>query len=180
MAARSSGQGTTSSSGSGTRRRASTFRSPQTRSRAELRRSLHDGIARDDLSRLIVLNARTLIERDADFTRFAARILLSYLYEEVLDWRIDRDGVGALRAAHVAAFRSLLERGVACGRIDEQLLGYDLDRLAAAIDPTADLDFDFLGVQTLYDRYLLVDKIGVAAGERSRPRSSSGCAWRWA
>ena len=137
---------------------------------SELRRSLHDGIARDDLSRLIVLNARTLIERDADFTRFAARIMLSYVYEEVLDWRIDRDGVGALRAAHVAAFRSLLERGVACGRIDEQLLGYDLDRLAAAIDPTADLDLDFLGVQTLYDRYLLVDKSGVAPVRLETPQ----------
>ena len=132
---------------------------------SELRRSLHDGIARDDLSRLIVLNARTLIEQDADFTRFAARIMLSYVYEEVLDWRIDRDGVGALRVAHVAAFRSLLERGVACGRIDEQLLGYDLDRLAAAIDPSADLELDFLGVQTLYDRYLIVDKTGVAPRE---------------
>ena len=121
-------------------------------------------------SRLIVLNASTLIERDADFTRFAARILLSYVYEEVLDWRIDRDGVGALRAAHVAAFRSLLERGVACGRIDAQLLGYDLDRLAAAIDPTADLDFDFLGVQTLYDRYLIVDKTGVAPVRLETPQ----------
>jgi ribonucleoside-diphosphate reductase alpha chain len=38
------------------------------------------------------------------------------------------------------------------------LLGYDLDVLAEAIDPTADMDFDFLGIQTLYDRYLIIDK----------------------
>jgi ribonucleoside-diphosphate reductase alpha chain len=37
---------------------------------------------------------------------------------------------------------------------------YDVDKLAAALDPTADLDFDYLGVQTLYDRYLIVDKTG--------------------
>ena len=50
--------------------------------------------------------------------------------------------------------RPALRHGVEIGRIDPRLLEYDLDRLAAALDPTADLDFDFLGLQTLYDRYL--------------------------
>ena len=54
----------------------------------------------------------------------------------------------------------MLAHGVAIGRIDERLLAYDLDALAAALDPTADLDFDFLGIQTLYDRYLICDKTG--------------------
>jgi ribonucleoside-diphosphate reductase alpha chain len=136
----------------------------------ELRRSLHDGIGRDDLGRLLVLNARTLIDRDADFSRFAARMLLSFVYEEVLEWGIERDGVARLRDAHVRAFRSLLERGIACGRVDERLLGYDLERLAAAIDPTADLDLELLGVQTLYDRYLLVDRSGATAQRIETPQ----------
>ena len=54
----------------------------------------------------------------------------------------------------------MLERGVEAGRIDPALLDYDLDRLAAAARPDADLDFDFLGLQTLYDRYLIIDKTG--------------------
>jgi ribonucleoside-diphosphate reductase alpha chain len=137
---------------------------------AELRRSIHDGIGRDDLARLVVLNARTLIDRDADFSRFAARVLLSFVYEEVLDWRIERDGAGGLRAAHVRAFGALLERGIACGRVDERLLEYDLARLAGAIDPTADLDLELLGVQTLYDRYLLVDKSGATAVRIETPQ----------
>jgi ribonucleoside-diphosphate reductase alpha chain len=137
---------------------------------AELRRSIHDGIGRDDLARLVVLNARTLIDRDADFSRFAARVLLTFVYEEVLDWQIERDGIAGLRRAHVSAFRSLLERGVACGRIDERLLGYDLDRLAEALDPTADLDLELLGAQTLYDRYLLVDKSRTAAMRIETPQ----------
>ncbi len=48
----------------------------------------------------------------------------------------------------------------ALDRLSEDLLGYDLERLAKALDPTADLDFDFLGIQTLYDRDLMTDKTG--------------------
>lgn len=51
----------------------------------------------------MVLNAKSLVERDGEDSRFAARILLSYAYEEALGWSIVRDGVGALREAHVAA-----------------------------------------------------------------------------
>jgi ribonucleoside-diphosphate reductase alpha chain len=126
----------------------------------ELRRAIRPGVARADLRRLIVLNAKALVERDSDFSPFAGRILLTFVYEEALGWDIVRDGIGGLREAHRRALRPLLERGTAIKRVDARLLDYDLDRLAAAIDPTADLDFDFLGLQTLYDRYLITDKTG--------------------
>ena len=126
----------------------------------ELRRSIRPGVARADLRRLVILNAKALVERDSDFSPFAGRILLTYVYEEALDWDVVRDGLGGLRAAHRNALRAMLERGVAIRRIDPRLLEYDVDRLAAALDPSADLDFDFLGLQTLYDRYLTIDKTG--------------------
>jgi hypothetical protein len=53
---------------------------------AELRRSVYDQIGEKDLDATIILNSKTLIERDADFARFAGRIQLTYLYEEVLGW----------------------------------------------------------------------------------------------
>ena len=59
------------------RDRARPRRSTTTELERELRRSIHDGIARADLDRLIVLNAKSLIERDADFSFFAGRILLT-------------------------------------------------------------------------------------------------------
>jgi ribonucleoside-diphosphate reductase alpha chain len=136
----------------------------------ELRRAIRPGIGRADLRRLTVLNAKALVERDSDFSRFAGRILLSHVYEETLDWEIGRDGVGALKAAHARALAPMLEHGVAIGRIDARLLDYDLAPLAAALDPTADLDFDFLGLQTLYDRYLLVDKTGAAPRRLEAPQ----------
>ncbi|MGA1205301.1 MAG: ribonucleoside-diphosphate reductase subunit alpha [Opitutales bacterium] len=127
---------------------------------AELRRSLYSEMKRSDLEKTIILNAKSLIEQDADFSKFAGRILLSYIYEEVLDWRIDRDGIGKLKEAHQKAFRRYLLRGVEIERLNPKLLEkYDIEKLALALDPGADMDFDYLGIQTLYDRYLIVDKM---------------------
>jgi ribonucleoside-diphosphate reductase alpha chain len=125
---------------------------------AELRRSADDSLSRTDLERLTVLNAKALMERDSEFSFFSGRILLTFVYEETLGWDVVRDGVAGLGEAHRRAFRSALERGVGIERVDPRLLEYDLDRLAAALDPSSDLGFDYLGLQTLYDRYLLVDK----------------------
>jgi ribonucleoside-diphosphate reductase alpha chain len=126
----------------------------------ELRRAFFNEMTESDLRKTVILNAKSLIERDGDFARFSARILLTYIYEEVLDWNITRDGVSQLAAFHRRAFRANLVRGVEIERISPRLLDYNLDRLADAINPTSDLDFDYLGIQTLYDRYLIIDKTG--------------------
>ena len=104
--------------------------------------------------------------------KFAGRILLSYIYEEVLDWNIVRDGIEGLKAAHTKAFRSYLKHGVKIKRLSPELLDgrYDLKKLADALDPTADLDFDYLGIQTLYDRYLIVDKTGAKPRRMETPQ----------
>jgi ribonucleoside-diphosphate reductase alpha chain len=124
----------------------------------ELRRSVFPEMSKADLDKTIILNAKSLIERDADFAKFAARILLTYIYEEVLQWDIVKDGVGALPAAHRAGFKANLQRGIEIDRFNKRLREHEIDRLANALDPAADLDFDYLGIQTLYDRYLTVDK----------------------
>jgi ribonucleoside-diphosphate reductase alpha chain len=124
----------------------------------ELRRSIFAEIKQDELRNTIVLNAKALLEKDADFSRFAGRILLTYIYEETLGWSIVQDGVERLKDFHRNNFEKYLKRGVEIGRLDKRLLSYDLGKLSSLLDPTADLDFDFLGIQTLYDRYLIVDK----------------------
>ncbi|MDA9831239.1 ribonucleoside-diphosphate reductase subunit alpha [Akkermansiaceae bacterium] len=127
----------------------------------ELRRSIGAEISREDLKKTIILNSKTLLEKDADMSKFAGRILLSYIYEEVLPWNIQTDGIESLKEAHRQNFKSYLLHGVKIKRLSQDILDkYDLDRLADALDPSADLDFDFLGISTLYDRYLQVDKTG--------------------
>jgi ribonucleoside-diphosphate reductase alpha chain len=124
----------------------------------ELRRSMGSNVTAADIRKTVILNSKALVEQDSDFAYFAGRLLLTYIYEEALGWDIVRDGVGKLKEFHVKNFRANLERGIRIDRLSADLLNYDLDRLAAELEPASDMDFDFLGIQTLYDRYLLVDK----------------------
>ena len=132
----------------------------------ELRRSLYNEMTEEELKTTILLNAKALMERDADFARFAGRMICTYIYEEVLDWDIIRDGVGALKEAHAKYLPKYLKRGVEINRLSDDLLNYDIEKLGEAIDPSADLNFDYLGIQTLYDRYLIVDRTDINGIER--------------
>ncbi len=137
---------------------------------AELRRSIYSEMDEDDLNKTIILNAKTLIERDADFAKFAGRILLTFIYEEVLAWDILNDGLKALKECHRLRFQGYIEEAVRIERLDPKMLERDLDKLANAIDPSADLDFDYLGIQTLYDRYLIIDKTGKTSRRLETPQ----------
>jgi len=137
---------------------------------SDLRRSITGDITLEDLKTTIILNAKALMERDADFTKFAARIQLTYTYEEVLGWDIMRDGISTLQAFHRRAFRRNLIRGVEIERYNPRLLELEIEKLADALDPAADLDFDYLGIQTLYDRYLIVDKTTKPARRLETPQ----------
>ncbi len=136
----------------------------------ELRRAVYDQISQKDLDATIILNSKTLIEKDADFAKFAGRIQLTYIYEEVLGWDIMRDGIAKLKESHQKAFRKYVEHGIAIKRLNPRLLEFDLSRLSGALDPSSDLEFDFLGVQTLYDRYLIVDKVSKAKRRIETPQ----------
>ena len=77
-----------------------------------------------------------------------------YIYEETLPWKV-ADGPHALKEAHRKAFLAYIPRGIELRRLDPRLAEFDLQKVADAIDPFADLQFDFIGIQTLYDRYLI-------------------------
>ncbi|MBL4576490.1 MAG: ribonucleoside-diphosphate reductase subunit alpha [Opitutaceae bacterium] len=136
----------------------------------ELRRSIFDEITEDQLRDTIVLNAKTLMEKDADFAKFAGRIQLSYIYEEVLGWDLIKDGIGSLKSLHQKYLKKYLKHGVSIKRLNPKLLDFDLERLASALDSSADLEFDFLGIQTLYDRYLIVDKVSTPSRRIETPQ----------
>lgn len=105
----------------------------------------------------ILMNARSLMELDPNFRFFSARILLTYLYEEVLNWKIE-DGIGKLKKAHEEGFIKYLNRGIEIGLLSTDLKKFDLKSISQKINPMADLKFDFLGIMTLYDRYLLHER----------------------
>lgn len=124
------------------------------------------GLSPSERRETLVLNAKSLLDQDADSRYFAARILLTYIYEETLPWNIS-DGIGALKEAHRRAFLDYIPHGIAIGRLDPRLGDMDLKSLADTLDPYADLQFDFLGIQTLYDRYLIHEQ-DKASGRKRR------------
>jgi len=119
---------------------------------------VYDGITAAELAEAQVLAARTLVERDPVYERVAARLLLRSLRQEALGFVTGRAGDGSARAMHDAYapyFQAYVRRGAALGLVDPELLTFDLERLAGALRPERDLQLGYLGLQTLYDRYLL-------------------------
>lgn len=119
---------------------------------AETRRNLYDGVPMDEVLKAAILAARTLIEKDPGYTRATARLLLHTIRREVLGEEVPQS---EMAARYPEYFPRFVKRGVQAELLDEKLLQYDLARLGAALKPQRDLQFDYLGLQTLYDRYFL-------------------------
>ncbi len=119
---------------------------------SETMRNLYDGVPVEEVHKASILAARTLIEKDPDYTYATARLLLHTIAREVLGTEV----APADMARHYAEyFPQFIQTGVDNELLDERLLQFDLPRLAAALKAERDLQFDYLGLQTLYDRYFL-------------------------
>ncbi len=119
---------------------------------AETLRNLYDGVPVEEVYKAAILAARTLIEKEPDYTYATARLLLHTIAREVLGETVSLPQLAERCAAH---FPQFIRKGVDEELLDERLLQFDLGRLGAALKPERDLQFDYLGLQTLYDRYLL-------------------------
>ena len=119
---------------------------------AETMRNLYDGVPMDEVYKASILAARTLIDKDPDYTYATARLLLHTIVREVLGRDVTQD---QMAQAYTEYFPQFIQKGVDNELLDPRLLKFNLARLAAALKPQRDLQFDYLGLQTLYDRYFL-------------------------
>ncbi|MGA1576482.1 MAG: ribonucleotide reductase N-terminal alpha domain-containing protein, partial [Burkholderiaceae bacterium] len=118
----------------------------------ETLRNVYDGIPVEEVQKAAIMSARTLIERDPDYTYVTARLLLQSVAKEVLEREVSQE---ELAAAYPDYFGRFIAQGVQAELLDEAMLHFDLKRLGEALHPERDLQFDYLGLQTLYDRYFL-------------------------
>jgi ribonucleoside-diphosphate reductase alpha chain len=118
----------------------------------ETMRNLYDGVPMDEVYKASILAARTLIEKDPDYTYATARLLFHTIAREVLGADVAQPD---MPQAYIDYFPQFIKRGVDNDLLDERLQQFDLARLARAMQPERDLQFDYLGLQTLYDRYFL-------------------------
>jgi ribonucleoside-diphosphate reductase alpha chain len=119
---------------------------------AETRRNLYDGVPIDEVYKASILAARTLIEKEPAYTRATARLLLHTIRKEILGEEAMQSEMPTRYAEYFPGF---IAKGIDAELLDERLAQYDLARLGAALKPERDLQFDYLGLQTLYDRYFL-------------------------
>ncbi len=118
-------------------------------------KDLYDGVAVEEVRKGVVLSARALIEKDPAYSYVTARLLLDALRFEALgEEAAQRD----MAQKYPEYFPRFIKHGVKIGLLNEALLQYDMARLGAALKPERDLQFGYLGLQTLYDRYFLVDQ----------------------
>ncbi|WP_199543804.1 ribonucleoside-diphosphate reductase subunit alpha [Paraburkholderia kururiensis] len=119
---------------------------------AETVKNLYDGVPMSQVYDSAILAARTMIEKDPAYSQVTARILLHTIRREILGEEVIQAEMGERYAEY---FPQFIKRGVQAELLDDKLLQFDLKRLGAALDASRDLQFGYLGLQTLYDRYFL-------------------------
>ena len=115
-----------------------------------VRQEMYEGIKTKDIHDVLIMVVRSMIERDPAYSHIAARLLLQYLYREVFGEFNDATASDVQRRAFVAS----IKRGVEIGQHDPRMLEFDLEKLADALVIERDLDFKYLGLQTLQTNYL--------------------------
>ena len=125
--------------------------------------NMYDGISEVDVATSLLITARTLVEEDPNYTFVTARLLLDQLRTETLEFLdVRSQGQEDYQATHSQmldtygkAFQAFIHRGVELELLAPELERYDLVRLGSSLIPERDLQFNYLGLQTLYDRYFL-------------------------
>ncbi|AOU99610.1 ribonucleoside-diphosphate reductase subunit alpha [Acidihalobacter yilgarnensis] len=118
----------------------------------------YEGMSISDLDQTLVMSARSLIERDPNYAFVAGRLLLDNLYTETTSRLIEpgkRPSRLEMASLYRIGFMQYIREGVRLELIDPVLADYNVSALADAIQPERDLKLDYLGLQTLADRYLI-------------------------
>lgn len=123
----------------------------------EALRNFYDGIPAQEIIKAIIISTRPLVERDPNYSFVAARLLMATLREEACGFLNLKTDVSQkdMTAYYSTYFKAYLQRGIELELLDPQLMSYDLEMLGKALDANADMQFTYLGLQTLYDRYFI-------------------------
>lgn len=125
---------------------------------SETERNLYDGISLEELALAPILAARTLVESEPNYSMVSARLLLDKLRREALSFVFERAEQATqedMAARYAEYFPAYIKTGIDAEMLDPEIARFDLGRIAAALRPERDLQFQYLGLQTLYDRYFL-------------------------
>ena len=115
-------------------------------------KNLYDGVPMAQVYDSAILASRTLIEKDPAYSQVTARILMHVIRKEILGHEVLQ---GDMQAEYSTYFAKYINEGISAELLDPRMREFDLPKLAAALNASRDLQFNYLGLQTLYDRYFL-------------------------
>ena len=119
---------------------------------AETVKNLYDGVPVEELHKSAILAARALMEKDPAYSTVTARLLMHTIRKEVFGKEVAQADA---QAAYLDYFPRFIKKGIEAELLDAKLAQFDLKKLGEALVPDRDLQFSYLGLQTLYDRYFL-------------------------
>ena len=123
----------------------------------EAKKNLYDGVTMKDVRTSLVMTARTLVEKEPNYTFVTARILLDNLRTEALTFLGVKGEAtqGEMEKLYPEVLQTFIQKGIENEIVNPELLNMDIKKLGAALKPERDKNFTYLGLQTLYDRYFI-------------------------
>ena len=123
----------------------------------ETLKNLYDGVALSDVNTALVMTARTLVEREPNYSFVTARLLMDTLRAEGLSFLKVADSATHHEMAdlYAKALPAYIAKGIEFDLLNPVLATFDLEKLGKAINHERDQQFTYLGLQTLYDRYFI-------------------------
>lgn len=126
----------------------------------EALRNLYHQAKLEDVYKALIMASRTFIETEPNYSQVSARLLLNTLRQEAFALLKQPTPVSQedMAQQYPAYFHQYIQHGIQQGLLDSSLLNFDLQKLGEALQPERDLEFTYLGLQTLYDRYFIHDQ----------------------
>ena len=123
----------------------------------ETLKNLYPGVKMEDVRTSLVMTARTMVEKDPNYSFVTARLLMDTIRAEALGFLGIAESAtqSEMHYRYAATLKPYIEKGVELGLISPHLLDYDLGILGEALQADRDMQFTYLGLQTLYDRYFI-------------------------
>jgi len=123
----------------------------------QTKRNLFDGVPLHDLHKAMILSTRMLIEKEPNYSYVSARLLLNELQYHALNFLglAPANNLKELHDIYPSLLATYIQAGTRYELLDPKLAQFDLNRLSAALRPERDMQFTYLGLQTLYDRYFI-------------------------
>jgi ribonucleoside-diphosphate reductase alpha chain len=123
----------------------------------ETLKNLYDGVNLKDVNTALVMTARTLVEREPNYSFVTARLLMDTLRAEGLNFLQVAESAThhEMVDLYAKALPAYIAKGIEFELLNPILATFDLEKLGRAINHERDQQFTYLGLQTLYDRYFI-------------------------